>query len=316
VGNGWPSVSWPVRAGIPSRAVVHLWRQFADWSGDYRLFSRINGRAGALWAHRWGILELTPPTDPLVVAMDDTLLRKTGTRFPAWVTGGIRCRRPFRSLRSGQRFLQVSGLLPAGEVPAAAGPFPCVSSMFRPYPSQEVGRRRREEDLSPTSEDRESQYRGAGLLHQLRAELDQRHGACTRRLIAGADRPLRLVVIAPVGYRLRKNSRLLYRQPAYLICTDVNLPLALVLQYYIWRWGVEVNHRDENRSSAWVKPSPRPALRRSPTGLRRGRLRRMLLAAARAYGWMPTAARCRSPNGRPTSRGREYQPGTDSRITK
>jgi hypothetical protein len=64
---------------------------------------------------------------------------------------------------------------------------------------------------------------------------------------AGADRELRLVVIAPVGYRLRQGSKLLYRQPAFLICTDPNLPLDKLLQYYIWRWEVEVNHRDEKQ---------------------------------------------------------------------
>lgn len=64
---------------------------------------------------------------------------------------------------------------------------------------------------------------------------------------AGANRRLRLVVIAPVGYRLRKGSKLLYRQPAFLICTDPKLPLAKVVQYYVWRWEVEVNHRDEKQ---------------------------------------------------------------------
>jgi hypothetical protein len=43
---------------------------------------------------------------------------------------------------------------------------------------------------------------------------------------------------------LRKGSKLLYRQPAYLLCTDDNLPIEEVLQYYLWRWGVEVNFRD------------------------------------------------------------------------
>jgi hypothetical protein len=62
---------------------------------------------------------------------------------------------------------------------------------------------------------------------------------------AGADLPLRIVVIAPLGYRLRKGSRMLYRQPAYLICTDPDLPLEKLLQYYLWRWGVEVNFREE-----------------------------------------------------------------------
>jgi hypothetical protein len=64
---------------------------------------------------------------------------------------------------------------------------------------------------------------------------------------AGPARPLRLVVIAPVGYRLRAGGRLLYRQPAYLVCTDPDLPLPQLLQYYLWRWDIEVNHRDEKQ---------------------------------------------------------------------
>ena len=62
---------------------------------------------------------------------------------------------------------------------------------------------------------------------------------------AGADLPLRLIVIAPLGYRLRKGSRLLYRQPAYLLCTDPDMSLEEFLQSYLWRWGIEVNFREE-----------------------------------------------------------------------
>lgn len=62
---------------------------------------------------------------------------------------------------------------------------------------------------------------------------------------SGAACPLRVLVIAPMGYRLRKGSRLLYRQPAFLICTDPHLSLEEVLQDYLWRWGIEVAFRDE-----------------------------------------------------------------------
>jgi hypothetical protein len=62
---------------------------------------------------------------------------------------------------------------------------------------------------------------------------------------SGAACPLRVVVIAPLGYRLRQGSRLLYRQPAFLICTDPNMPLEEVVQDYLWRWGIEVAFRDE-----------------------------------------------------------------------
>ncbi|MEK6534166.1 MAG: transposase [Thermodesulfobacteriota bacterium] len=62
---------------------------------------------------------------------------------------------------------------------------------------------------------------------------------------AGGNLDLRLIVIAPLAYRPRKGSRLLYRQPAYLICTDPDIPLGELLQAYVWRWDIEVNFRDE-----------------------------------------------------------------------
>ncbi len=62
---------------------------------------------------------------------------------------------------------------------------------------------------------------------------------------SGTDLPLRIVVIAPLGYRLTKGGKMLYRQPAYLLCTDPDLSLEDLLQYYLWRWGIEVNFREE-----------------------------------------------------------------------
>jgi hypothetical protein len=56
---------------------------------------------------------------------------------------------------------------------------------------------------------------------------------------------LQLLVIAPLRYRLTKGSHLLYRDPAYLICTDPDIPADKVLQAYLWRWGIETNFRDE-----------------------------------------------------------------------
>ena len=62
---------------------------------------------------------------------------------------------------------------------------------------------------------------------------------------AGENHILQLMVIRPLGYRPNKTSKLLYRQPAYLICTDNNLNAEELLQAYIWRWEIEVNMRDE-----------------------------------------------------------------------
>jgi len=64
---------------------------------------------------------------------------------------------------------------------------------------------------------------------------------------SGLAQPLRLIVIRPLGYRLTSKSRLLYRQPAFLVCTDLDLPLETVIQDYFRRWDIEVNHRDEKQ---------------------------------------------------------------------
>jgi hypothetical protein len=37
----------------------------------------------------------------------------------------------------------------------------------------------------------------------------------------------------------------LYREPAFLICTDPKLSADQVVQYYFWRWDIEVNFREE-----------------------------------------------------------------------
>ncbi len=64
---------------------------------------------------------------------------------------------------------------------------------------------------------------------------------------AGCELPLRLIVIRPLGYKLTKNGRVLYRQPAYLITTALTRDLAVLIQAYVWRWEIEVNHRDEKQ---------------------------------------------------------------------
>ncbi len=116
---------------------------------------------------------------------------------------------------------------------------------------------------------------------------------------AGADRLLRLVVIAPVGYRLRKGSKLLYRKPAYLICTDPDMPLEKILQYYIWRWDIEVNHRDEKQiigvGQAQVR-SERSVSRHPAFAVASYSM--LLLAAARAYGLEATGKTLPPPKWR------------------
>ena len=58
-------------------------------------------------------------------------------------------------------------------------------------------------------------------------------------------RPLRLIVIAPTPYRKNQSKRLYYRDPAYLLTSDLHSPVQQLLQIYFDRWQIEVNHREE-----------------------------------------------------------------------
>jgi hypothetical protein len=108
---------------------------------------------------------------------------------------------------------------------------------------------------------------------------------------AGPDLPLLLVVIQPLGYRLRKGSKLLYRQPAFLICTDPQLDLTILLQAYVDRWEIECNHRDEKsligtaQGQVW---SPLAVVRLPQFQVAIYSL--LLLASLLAYGFQRTSA--------------------------
>lgn len=56
---------------------------------------------------------------------------------------------------------------------------------------------------------------------------------------------LRLIVIAPIPYRLTKKGRLYYRDPAYLLSQSTTISSEVLIQKYFDRWQIEVNHREE-----------------------------------------------------------------------
>lgn len=61
----------------------------------------------------------------------------------------------------------------------------------------------------------------------------------------GGRRRLRLIVIAPQPYKISPRARTFYRQPGYLLCTDLDSAARGLIQTYFDRWQIEVNHRDE-----------------------------------------------------------------------
>ncbi len=101
----------------------------------------------------------------------------------------------------------------------------------------------------------------------------------------GPKLQLRSIVIRPLAYRRSATSRLLYRQPAYLITTDLVTPAQTLVQAYFWRWDIEVNHRDEKQligvGHAQVR-SPLAA-ERAP-GFAVACYSMLLIAAAQTYG--------------------------------
>lgn len=103
-------------------------------------------------------------------------------------------------------------------------------------------------------------------------------------------RPLRLIVIEKAEFRLSA-KRTSTREPAYLLTTDLEAPLQVLLQAYVDRWEIEVNHRDEKQqigvgeAQVWSKDSvPRnPAFAVASYSL-------LLLASIEAFGPSRTKA--------------------------
>ncbi len=58
---------------------------------------------------------------------------------------------------------------------------------------------------------------------------------------------LRLIVIAPIPYHLSPNSKANYREPAYLLTDANDMNIHKLIQAYVDRWEIEVNHRDEKQ---------------------------------------------------------------------
>ena len=104
--------------------------------------------------------------------------------------------------------------------------------------------------------------------------------------IAGEKTVVQVVVIAPLRYKKRKSGPWLYTKPAYLVCTDADMPVDQLIQAYFWRWGIEVNFKEEKqlfgagqaqvRSASSVSTAPAVCIATYAA---------LLLAGIRAYGF-------------------------------
>ncbi len=87
------------------------------------------------------------------------------------------------------------------------------------------------------------------------------------------------MVIKLAGYRLRNGSKLLDRDPVFLIRADLTLAIETLLQAYMDRWQIEFNHRDEKSKPGVARP---PQFQVAGYSL-------LLLASLIAFGFQRTA---------------------------
>lgn len=148
------------------------------------------------------------------------------------------------------------------------------------------------------------QGHACGQMHPFKIK---RLGPVVMRMNGGAM-PVQVMVVKPLGYRLTLGGKLLYRQPAFLVCTDPDLPVQEFLQDFLWRWDIEVNFRDEKTilkvGQAQVRTENStqnaPALGVAAYAL-------LLLAATQSYGKNAAPDRHNHPKW--------YQPSANKRAT-
>ncbi len=348
-----------------------------DWSADYRFYSEDRLDEDQLFSQVRGEIEQLAPDAPLVVAMDDSLLRKTGRKIH-----GSRYQRdplspPFHvNFVRGLRVLQLSAAVRQGTQGAARMiPIDFQHAALPAKPRKDAGpelqaayqKERAARNINLVGRQRLAHLRGqmdqsgsqarrllvtldgrftnstvlreiperTTLIGRVRKDAvfhhppDPRSGPGRRRkygprcptplaLLQAEDQPaqtvqayaagqrydfkvktlgpvyspmdkgaraLRLIVIEPVPYRRSKNSKLQKREPAFLVCTDPDLPLAEVLQAYLWRWDSEVNFRDEKNLLGVGQAQVRSeAANQNAHALAVAAYALLLLASVKAYG--------------------------------
>jgi len=126
--------------------------------------------------------------------------------------------------------------------------------------------------------------------------------------VAGEKAVVKVVTVAPMRYKKRKNGSWRYTKPAYLICTDAHMPVGQLIQAYFWRWGIEVNFKEEKqlfgagqaqvRNTSSVSSAPAVCIATYAA---------LLLAGIRAYGF-----HCKPPSVSPP---KWYKRKLHSRVT-
>ena len=126
-----------------SRSICVLGRQFRNWTPEYRLFSKCRWKPHSLFdAVLEQTTELLSPTQPLVVALDDTICRKTGKRIRAAKTLHDPLSPPYHpNFCHALRFLQATVLIWPRDKAGAARAIPVAFDLAPPVPKPKKPRR-------------------------------------------------------------------------------------------------------------------------------------------------------------------------------
>jgi hypothetical protein len=98
-------------------------------------------------------------------------------------------------------------------------------------------------------------------------------------------RSVRLIVLAPMPYQVPGRARKYYRDPAYLLTTELQATAHELIQMYLDRWQIEVNHREE-KDTLGVGQAQLRSVRSVPRqpALVVAAYSALLLAALKAFG--------------------------------
>jgi DDE superfamily endonuclease len=169
----------------------------------------------------------------------------------------------------------------ASRAPAGRGRKPCYGPLL-PTPEQ-----LRQDNAAPWEK---CSVFAAGKVH----ELNYKTLAPVFWRSSAAERPLRVLVIRPLRYRA--HGHILYRQPAYLLVDNPEVPVAEALQAYFYRWEIEVDQKDEKdllgvgQAQVWSDT----AVERQPA-FHVAAYAALLVAAIQAYGLNHAEAAGRLP---------------------
>ena len=174
-----------------SRAICAQQRQFASWASDYRLFSTSHWSPRRLFDVVFKLaLPLMSPTQPVVAALDDTILRKTGRRIPKASTLRDPLSPPYHTnLVWALRFIQATLLLWPVDGMGAARAIPIAFELAPPVAKPKKKKSAADNKTTDTAEaaaisEQWKQYyqmrrqhglsaQGARLMQHIRQRLDQ-----------------------------------------------------------------------------------------------------------------------------------------------